>query len=103
MTWTPITEFPGYEISREGVVRSWVGRGKIRSVKKPHDITPIWLEKQGRWAVRLVKDGVRHLRCVANLMLTTFVSEVKDGTVVFKDEDPTNLALENLSWKASEF
>ncbi len=109
MTWTQIKDFPGYEISRDGLVRSWVGRGRHRDKEaaKAHEVTPIWLPSN-RWAVRLVRDQKRHLRCVANLVLETFVGpppaqgigHLKNvADVVFADGDPSNISLSNLSWK----
>lgn len=110
MSFTPLNDFPGYEISKDGEVRSWQGRGHITRVKKAHPVTPVWL-KSNRWAVRLVRDGKRHLRCVANLVLETFVGQppsLGQGTyqnladVVFKDSDPTNVCLDNLEWKLQD-
>jgi hypothetical protein len=108
MSWQPIPDFPGYEISQDGMVRSWIGRGRNRSVKKPHDVTPVWLDKTQRWAVRLTRDGVRYMRCVANLVLLANVGPPparavgtmrNEGDVVFLDGDPTNVSLSNLTWR----
>jgi len=114
MTWTPINDFPGYEISHDGQVRSWRMRGaakKDASAKKAHIITPVWLTDSSRWAVRLMNNGERFMRSVANLVLETFVGPAPAvgighgrnfSDVVFKDGDPTNITLENLSWKIKE-
>ena len=110
MSFTPLNDFPGYEISHDGMVRSWKARGLHQRVRKAHPVTPVWL-KSNRWAVRLVRDGQRHLRCVANLVLETFVGPPPSlgvghgdnlADVVFKDGDPTNVALANLEWKIQD-
>jgi NUMOD4 motif-containing protein len=107
MSWQPIKDFPGYEISPDGAVRSFVGRGRHRATKKPHNLTPVWLPSQ-RWAVRLNRNGERYLRCVANLVLTTFVGPAPVrgvgsmnnlADVIFKDDDSSNVCLSNLAWK----
>lgn len=111
MSWRPVKEFPGYEVSTDGVVRSWHGRGKNGMSKKPHDVTPVWLDKGARWAVRMNKDKRRYLRCVANLVLEAFVGPAptrgkgtgRNGAdVVFRDGDPTNVSLSNLSWRLEQ-
>lgn len=111
MTWTPINDFPGYEISMDGVVRSFRqrGRGSHRDLKRAHTITPVYLSDSNRWAVRLSKGGKRYMRCVANLVLETFLGPAPTGAgtgtnsadVVFKDGDPTNVTLSNLEWKTA--
>lgn len=110
MTWTPIKDFPGYEISVDGLVRSWRMRGRAAPgavARKPAEITPIWLTDSNRWAVRLYRDNKRHMRSLANLVLETFVGPPPEGIghglnaadVVFKDGDPSNVTLANLTWR----
>lgn len=107
MSWQPIPDFPGYEVSADGAVRSWLGRGPNKRSKQPHEVTPVWLASN-RWGVRLNKDGKRHLRCVANLVLLAHVGDppkaavgtaLNKADVVFADDDPTNISLSNLSWR----
>lgn len=103
-----IPDFPGYEISQDGSVRSYHGRGfEPKTLAKPREVRPVWIPA-GRWAVRLSKDGKRYMRCVANLVLLAFVGPPKGygyGTafaqadVIFKDGDPANCCLTNLAWK----
>ena len=109
MSFRPLRDFPGYEISEDGVVRSWRMRGRAApgsTARQAHEVTPIWL-KSNRWAVRLNKDGKRYLRCVANLVLETFVGPAPSGVghamneadVLFLDGDPSNVTLKNLNWR----
>lgn len=102
MSWQPIDEFPGYEVSMDGQVRSW-----CRGGDEPTEITPVWLKSQ-RWGVRMTREGKRYLRCIANIVLEAFQGPPPQdaiGTgknpadVVFKDGDPTNITLSNLTWK----
>lgn len=103
----PIPDFPGYEVSQDGTVWSWHGRGFEEVRTEPLALTPVWI-KSNRWAVRLNKGGKRHMRCVANLVLLAFVGPPKNfahGTafsqadVIFRDGDPANCSLDNLAWK----
>lgn len=108
MNFQPLNDFPGYEISADGVVRSWRlrGHGGDRPARKAHEVTPVWL-KSNRWAVRLNKDGKRYLRCLANLVLETFVGPPPEGLghgrneadVIFLDGDSSNISLQNLTWR----
>lgn len=99
MSWRPVKDFPGYEVSADGAVRSFAARGRSGEPTQPRAITPVWLKNQ-RWGVRMNRDGVRHLRCVANLVLEAFVGP-PPGTdhVVFADGDSSNIKLSNISWK----
>ncbi len=100
MSWQPIPDFPDYEISVDGAVRSWAGRGKAVRARKPHDVTPVWQAQESRWVVRLTREGIRYLRTVANLVLLSHRPHLSpSGRVRYKDGDPQNIHLSNLEWK----
>jgi hypothetical protein len=101
-----ILDFPGYTVSEEGEVLSWVFRGRTLTV--PRRVTP-YLSKNGRWCVRLMRDRKQEVRSLANLMLYAFRGAPPPGTQLrpngaaeaeFIDGNPHNLKLSHLRWNS---
>lgn len=107
MSFLPIPDFPHYEISVDGVIRSWLKRGPRRGSRVSTDftiITPVWDHNSDRWIVRLTKDGKKHLRCVANLVLLAHrgpprTTNGRPPRAIYRDGDPVNITLDNLEWE----
>lgn len=69
--WREIPDFPGYEISNMGNVRSWKYSGGLRS--KPHKLKP--LTKYGRKLISLYKDGKNVKKRLVQLMVAAWMPE----------------------------
>lgn len=99
MNWQAIPDFPGYEISDTGKVRSF--KTKSGKLGLPHEVTPVLMDPIG-WAVRLNKEGKRYLRSLARLVLVSFEGDHPEARVGYRDGNSFNLKLENLYWKDRE-
>ena len=90
MAWSVVREFPDYEISTEGVVRSIDSK----------TIVPIQVNMFDDHKVRLTgTDGVKRFRSVARLMVHTFLDDTVNFNkikIAFKDGDRSNLRLSNI-------
>ena len=96
MTWKPIPNHEGYEVSDSGDVRSWLpinGRGGLASSPRLLTILPFADSPYLRVSLR------GKTRRVHQLVLEAFVGPCPAGHVVMhKDDDPTNNALSNLRY-----
>jgi len=88
-----IVDFPGYQVSDEGLVRRLCKSGKYKQLK----LTVI---DGGYQRVSLYKNGEKFNRCVHTLVLETFICKKPEGLEArhFPDKDPSNNRLYNLSW-----
>jgi hypothetical protein len=105
--WLPVPEYPGYEVSDQGRVRSldrevrsrW---GTPKTLKgKTLALVPVGGDgNTGRYlGCTLFRDGKRKSVMVHTLMLETFVSPRPEGMFGYhRDDDPTHNRLENLYW-----
>ncbi len=85
--WKSITDYPNYEVSDRGRVRS------SRGVLAP------WLDSNGRPTVRLYRQGVPREFRVHGLVLTAFIGPRPTGLeACHGDGDSANNALSNLRW-----
>ena len=95
--WVPIPDFPGYEVSDLGRVRSLATpatRKRGRILKPSRTVSG-----NDRVAVGLYRDGKRHMRLVHRIVLEAFVGPRPEGMECCHfDDDPTNNSLENLRW-----
>src|SRR3954454_19962452 len=95
-----IDDFPGYRVSREGVVQSrWRRRGR-RGVMSDDwlPLKPIGT-RRGHLAVNLHRDGRKSRRYIHRLVLEAFVGPRPPRLVCCHwDGDPANNRLENLRW-----
>jgi hypothetical protein len=89
MIWKPIIDFPAYEISNEGLVRSKLSGLRIAAVRN-----------YGFQRVRLIRDGKAHDRRINVLVLEAFVGRRPSlrFRCVFLDGDKTNMHVKNLRW-----
>ena len=102
-TWKPIKNFPGYDISDYGRVRTWRdSQGRTYGRSMSHIITQDKAKHGGYPSVRIVKNGhYKHL-CVHKLVLESFRSERKKGFECrHLDGNPQNNHLDNLAWGTS--
>lgn len=91
--WKPIPDFPGYEVSDHGRVRSYRRRGN-----KPPLILRLTLS-EGYPRVNLCRDGKSYRIRVHRLVLLVFVGPCPPGMEsCHNDGIRTNIALTNLRW-----
>jgi len=109
--WLPVVEWPGYEVSNRGQVRSldreveqmnrWGQlvtrrlKGKLLAQAKMGSSG-----SEGRyWGCTLFREGKRRPVTVHSLMLETFVGPRPEGALAcHRDDNPDNNHLENLYW-----
>lgn len=105
--WKPITNFPGYEVSNMGRVRSQertvtdVFRGKKRMrVISGRELSPNYVGYKRRYlAVNLHNETGAAKRYIHRLVAKHFVPKPKEkNTVHHKDFDPSNNRASNLQW-----
>lgn len=90
--WQDIKNFPGYQISNQGRVKSFK-QDKNGKILKPKI-------SQGYYSVDLRREGATYNHLVHRLVLSTF-SPIEGWellTVNHKDGDRANNSLENLEW-----
>jgi len=95
--WKTIAEFPKYEISNFGNVRSWRKRGNFNDdiSDKPNLLKP-WVSN-GYQMVTLIERGNQKHFAIHRLVARYFIGEVPDKHVVcHKDDDRLNNSLDNL-------
>ena len=91
-TFKPIADYPDYEVSDLGNVRSFKS-GKARLLK------PIVKKKKRYQSVALCKGGVTKHRTIHSLVLETFVGPRPEGLVCrHLDDNSLNNCLSNLCW-----
>lgn len=97
--WRPIAGWPGYEVSNDGMVRSYRQRGHKSGLSvDPHDIKPS-INSAGYLHVTLTVDGRRANAVIHRLVLEAFVSLSPSGTeACHNDGNRTNNVVENLRW-----
>ncbi len=93
--WTPIDEFPQYEVSSWGLIFSHRRKSVIRPTRNNH----------GHLRISLVNTYGRFTRSVALLVATAFVpaEDSLSDTVVIRDGVKTNCAADNLMWRPRGF
>ena len=89
MIWRSVVNFPAYEVSDEGLVRTKLGKTRIAAVKN-----------QGFQRVRLIRDGRAYDRRVNVVVLLAFVGPRPSlrYRCEFLDGDRTNMNAKNLCW-----
>lgn len=85
--WAPVADFPGYEVSNDGRVRS---RGVV--ILKP------WLNRRGYLVVKLARDQRKHSRTVHRLVLAAFVGPGDGLDACHGNGDRTDNRLANLRY-----
>lgn len=102
-TWKPILNFPGYEVSDLGNVRSYIkGHGNKTLNAEPHPLKPVETNVPGKipyHRVSLCRDGKVHKRTVHTLVLETFICPCPSGLeACHNDGHFRNNHLDNLRW-----
>lgn len=97
--WRPVYEFPMYDVSNKGRVRSWRVRGHANGVEASPRIIRASACGRGYLHVALTKLGRRHFRLVHRLVADAFIGECPDGlTVNHRNEDKRDNRAENLEY-----
>lgn len=104
--WLPVPNYPGYEVSDQGRVRSLdrIGRSRWGTPRtfKGHLLTPVLVGGvNGRryCACTLYLDGHPKQVTIHTVVLETFVGPRPEGMQgCHRDDDPTNNYLANLYW-----
>lgn len=101
-TWKPIQDFPNYEVSDEGQIRS-LPRRVPRRTKGDVLIHPAYLlpapDRDGYMKVRLTKDGRRHKKTVHRLVADAFIpNRYGKPQINHIDGDKANNGASNLEW-----
>lgn len=100
--WLPIAEYPGYEVSSHGRVRSLEFRnGKTRMRRR----IPLVMRHtfsgsdRSRPAVSLCRDGIVRTRQIARLVLEAFIGPCPKGMECSHlNGNPVDNRVENLAW-----
>lgn len=97
-TWKPVKDFPGYEVSDHGNVRSFKNSsGAI--VREPHSVKR-QVRENSATRVTLSINAWAYCKTVAVLVLTTFGKPAPHPSwrPAYRDGNKNNLKLENLYW-----
>lgn len=96
--WLPIDGFPDYEVSDLGRVRRATDGGRCRAYPAGTIIKPS-TDRYGKQEVQLHRDGSRHCKRLARLVLETFVGECPaHHRIEWLDGDGSNNAVSNLAY-----
>ena len=100
--WKSIPNYPGYEVSNHGRVRSYkkcVGAGNWVVADTPQRILNPIIRPDGYKMVGLLRSGRPHFRKVARLVLQVFIGPCPDGMeVCHNDNNRANDHLGNLRY-----
>lgn len=96
--WKNINDFPGYQVSNMGRVRSWLNYGG-RIVDNYHVLAPIVNKRTGYWKVNLNRDGNSYSCYIHTLVADAFCGGRQPGLEVnHNDGNKANNCYSNLSW-----
>ncbi|MHB8084294.1 MAG: NUMOD4 domain-containing protein [Dehalococcoidia bacterium] len=96
--WKDIPDFPGYQVSNHGRVRSYKNKNGRRLESTPQTILKPVIIK-GYANVSLSIDGIQILKKIHRLVLETFIGPCPDGHEgCHNDGIPTHNCLFNLRW-----
>lgn len=103
--WMPLPDYPGYEVSSLGRVRSFKsqnGRGCFKDTARQLKLLPTPTKQYLRVGLSLA-EGVKHVP-VHTLVLTAFKGPRPGPTyeVCHNDGDPKNNCLSNLRWGTTQ-
>jgi len=95
--WRTISDFPDYEVSNLGRVRSWINPKRNR--RDEPKLLRLYENRQGYHTVDLSNRVSRKIRTVHRLVLSAFVGECPPGMeACHNDGRRSNNVLSNLRW-----
>lgn len=102
--WKVIDEFPNYEVSNMGYVRSIVHYDKWGREKGGHILKPCFDGKGNYLHVTLYKDGKQLSKNIHRLVAMAFIANPFNYKEINHiDEDKTNNAASNLEWCTHQY
>ncbi|XXX79250.1 HNH endonuclease signature motif containing protein [Sorangium sp. So ce134] len=98
--WADIVGWPGYRVSRDGIVEScWSKGGRTRKLTATWRELPTFQSPKGHLRVAVYGHGRRGKLLVHRAVLEAFVGPCPPGMEgCHNDGDPTNNRIENLRW-----
>lgn len=100
--WWKLSQYPGYEISNDGQIRSYWVRSegpRIDWDAEPRLLRPTPTTNGGLQIDLRHRDGVARTVTIAKLVLATFWRKPRPGEIVdYIDGNPANLSAANLRW-----
>lgn len=97
--WRPISEYPNYEVSNFGRVRSINHIDKLNRVREGKILKPCFDSNGNYLHVNLRKDGKQKSTNVHRLVAITFIPNPNNYTDINHiDRDKTNNCVSNLEW-----
>ena len=97
-TWKPVPDFPGYEVSDLGRIRSWMHGGTGGVLKRPLVLKQL-PQTDGRLRITPRRDGKTFMLPVHIAVLSAFVSPRPGGMLgCHNDDNYLNNRLDNLRW-----
>lgn len=95
--WKEIKDYPTYEVSNLGRVRSWKGKGQYGKKLETPRIRKLHKNKEGYWFLTLHRNGERHIFRIHRLVIEAFRGKPKKGQQTRHfDGDKDNNKLYNL-------
>ena len=97
-TWRDIKDFPGYQVSNYGKIRSFINF-KGRLVEEPHMVKWLFNSKTGYVFIHLSRDGKPYNRYVHRLVADAFCDNNHYGMEINHiDGNKLNNHCDNLEW-----
>jgi len=95
----PISGFPGYTITRDGVVRSYRKMGCIPGLCNKARVKKPVIANTGYYVISLQTKGKQYVKTIHRLLADAFIPNPHNyPQVLHKDDVKTNLDLSNLRW-----
>ena len=96
--WKDILDFPGYQVSNIGRIRSFINF-KGQTVEEPHILKPLFNNKTGYEFIHLSKDKHPHNRYVHRLVAEAFCyKKLGRNEINHLDGNKLNNTYTNLEW-----
>lgn len=100
--WKPVPDYPGYEVSNLGRVRSWRSNNPRARRETPRNLRQHALNRQYK-GIQVIRDRKAHQTGIHRLVLAAFVGPCPpEMEACHNDGNPSNNRLSNLRWGSRE-